>query len=177
MKNYDFAPISAREYPTVKILDHPYIWGGVQFCLNVSEKAYSKELEDAMANHGIEWLHCPVSEDTGADWYLSLKRGLLALYEAHKAGKKMIVHCDLGNNRSKSFVEAFYFMLTGEYYHDEYKGEYNHLIYNGRIGHLPLMEDLEFPIKRLLITRSIEEEDVNLDASIYEEAEKLGIIP
>ena len=177
MKNYDFAPISAREYPTVQILDNPYIWGGVQFCLNVSEKAYSKDLEDAMAKHCIEWLHCPVSEDTGADWYHSLKKGLLALYEAHKAGKKMIVHCDLGNNRSKSFVEVFYFMLTGEYYHDEYKGEYNHLIYNGKIGHLPLMENLEGPIKRLIITKSLEEEEITLDANPCEEVEKQGIIP
>ncbi len=149
MKNYDFAPISAREYPTAMILDHPYIWSGVQFCLNVSEKAYSRELEDAMMSHGIEWLHCPVSEDSGADWYLSLRRGLMALYTAHNAGKKMVVHCDLGNNRSKSFIEAFYFMLTGENFHDEYKGEYNHLIYNVKIGHLPLIEDLEIILKAL----------------------------
>ena len=30
---------------TLKILDHPYIWGGVQFCINVSEKPYTSELE------------------------------------------------------------------------------------------------------------------------------------
>ena len=26
MKSYSSPPISAREYPTVKILDNPYIW-------------------------------------------------------------------------------------------------------------------------------------------------------
>lgn len=40
MKLYTFAPISAHEYPTVRILDHPYIWGGVQFCVNLTEKPY-----------------------------------------------------------------------------------------------------------------------------------------
>jgi hypothetical protein len=150
MKTYDFAPIAAREYPTVKILDHPYIWGGVEFCLNVSEKAYAKDLDVAMKEHGIQWLHCPVSEDEGADWLDSLKRGLVALRDAHMAGKKMVVHCDGGNNRSRSFVEAFYLMLTGGNYHDEYRGEYNHLIYNCKIGHLPPLEELEQSIRKLI---------------------------
>ena len=61
----------------------------------------------------------------------------------------MIVHCDMGNNRSKSFVEAFYFLLKGEQYPDEYNGEYNHLIYNSKIGHLPPMEELEQSISAI----------------------------
>ena len=73
MKSYAFALISAREYPTVKILDHPNIWGGVQFCINVSEKPYSRDLEDAMIAHGIEWLFCPVSEEDGAQWWDSMR--------------------------------------------------------------------------------------------------------
>ena len=95
-----------------------------------------------MAGHGIEWLHCPVSEEDGADWYDSLQEGVRALYKAYSAGKKMIVHCDLGNNRSKSFVETLYYVLMGEHYHDEYKGAYNHLVYNWGIGHLPQTESL-----------------------------------
>lgn len=137
MKAYDFAPISAREYPTAKILDHPYIWGGVQFCVNVSEKPYTPELEAAMAAHSIEWLHCPVSEEPGSDWVNALDEALTTLSVAHREGMKMVVHCDCGNNRSRTFIEAFYFMLTGQHFHDEYKGEYNHLIYNCKAGHLP----------------------------------------
>ena len=168
MKSYSFVPISAREYPTVKILDNPYIWGGVQFCVNVSEKPYSPELVEAMAAHCIEWIHCPVSEESGANWLDSLERGLKALYAAHQAGKKMIVHCDCGNNRSRSFIEAFYFMLTGKYFHDEYKGAYNHLIYNGEIGHLPKMEDLELPIKTW-----IPGNEFNLDEKRSKELEEM----
>lgn len=151
MKTYTFAPISAREYPTVQLLDHPYIWGGVQFSLNVSEKPYSPELEAAMAAHGIEWAFWPVSEDGGARWWESLENGLKALDAAHKAGKKIVVHCDCGNNRSRSFVEAFHYMTTGKQLEDEYKGEINHLAYNCKVGHLPPMKELESKLMDLWI--------------------------
>ena len=45
MKSYAFAPIAAREYPTLHLLDNPYIWGGVQFCVNLSEKPYKEALQ------------------------------------------------------------------------------------------------------------------------------------
>ena len=143
MKNYSFAPISAREYPSVKILDHPYIWGGVSFCINVSEEPYSSELVEAMKGHGIEWLHLPISEDLGSDWSSMLERALPKMYEAYKTGKKQVVHCDFGNNRSRTFVEALYYLLTGEQFQDEYKGEVNHLAYNCKRGHLPPLEQTE----------------------------------
>ena len=149
MKIYSFAPILACEYPTIKLLDHPYIWGGVQFSLNVSEKPYSSELEKAMAGHGIEWVWCPVSEDDGAQWWDSLERGLELLHAAHKAGKKIVVHCDWGNNRSRSFIEAFHYLITGKQLKDEYKGEYNHLIYNCKAGHLPLVKETEKRLRAL----------------------------
>ena len=143
VKTYSFTPISAREYPTVQILDHPYIWGGVSFCINVSEKPYSRELEMAMTAHSIEWIFCPVSEDEGESWMVSMEKAVRALYEAYRAGKKTIVHCDWGNNRSRSFIEAFHFVLCGEHLHDEYKGEFNHLAYNCKVGHLPPLPKTE----------------------------------
>lgn len=90
MKSYSFAPISAREYPTVKILDNPYIWGGVQFCVNLSEKPYTPELVSALAAHGIEWIHCPVSEEPGADWLESFAVALPKMYRAYKDGKSRL---------------------------------------------------------------------------------------
>lgn len=143
MKSYSFAPISACEYPTIKLLDHPYIWGGVQFCVNVSEKPYTPELEAAMAVHGIEWVHCPVSEEPGADWLPSFADALPRLYLALKEGKKMIVHCDLGNNRSRSLVEALYFAIEHEEFDDPYKDADNHLEYNCVQGHLPDLGEWE----------------------------------
>ena len=65
MRTYSFAPISAREYPTIALLDNPYIWGGVRFCVNVSEKPYPVELAKALADHGIDWIYCPISEEPG----------------------------------------------------------------------------------------------------------------
>ena len=143
MKSYTFTQISAREYPTVQLLDNPYIWGGVQLAINVSEKPYSSDLWMAMQAHGISWLSCPVSEEPGAKWLDALGTALRAMIAAHLSGMKMVVHCDGGNNRSRSFVEALYFVLNGEHLADEYKGEYNHLIYNSRQGHLPPLPELE----------------------------------
>lgn len=54
MKLYTFAPISAREYPTIALLDNPFIWGGVQFCVNVSEKPYPVDIARALAERGID---------------------------------------------------------------------------------------------------------------------------
>lgn len=150
MKAYSFAPISAREYPSVKILDHPHIWGGVQFCVNVSEKPYTPELEAAMAAHGIEWIHCPVSEDPDADWLESFAVALPKMYMAYKKGKKQIVHCDLGNNRSRSFVEALFFAIVRKEFDDPYKGADNHLEYNCTIGHLPDIGEMERRIRAMI---------------------------
>ncbi len=143
MKAYDFAPISAREYPTVKILDHPDIWAGVKFCVNLSERPYSAELVKALAAHGIDWVHCPVSEEPGADWLESFTIALPKMYRAYKDGKKQIVHCDMGNNRSRSFVEALYFAIVRKEFEDPYKGADNHLEYNCLQGHLPKLSETE----------------------------------
>ncbi len=151
MRSYSFAPIAAREYPSVRILDHPYIWGGVQFCINVSEEPYPPELVDAMKEHNIEWIHLPVSEDLGSDWTKALETALPKMYEAYKAGKRQVVHCDFGNNRSRTFIEAFYFLLKGEQFQDEYKGEVNHLIYNCKRGHLPSLKETDNIITELVV--------------------------
>lgn len=143
MKTYSFAPISAREYPSVRILENPYIWGGVEFCVNLSENPYTPELEEAFAQHGIEWLHCPISEEAGADWLDALSIALPKMYLAFKAGKKQIVHCGLGNNRSRTFAEALYFAIHRKELYDPYKDEINHLVYNCKVGHLPDISEME----------------------------------
>lgn len=143
MKNYSFAPIAAREYPTVRALDNPYIWGGVSLSVNVSEKPYSAELVKAMKEKGIEWIHCPVSEEPGQKWLESLLTAVAKMLVAYEDGKKIVVHCDFGNNRSRSFVEALYFAIRCDHLKDEYKGEVNHLVYNCKEGHLPELGTLE----------------------------------
>ena len=171
MKIYAFAPISACEYPTIRLLDHPYIWGGVQYSLNVSEKPYSPELKAAMASHGIEWGFCSVSEEEGAEWWGSLWCGMIMLDKAYKAGKKIVVHCDGGNNRSRSFVEAFHYMITGEQLKDEYKGEYNHLEYNCKVGHLPSIYETERKIRDLWLNLNEEKVKTILKRMVHHRIE------
>lgn len=147
MRSYPFAPIAAREYPTIALLDNPYIWGGVQFCVNVSERPYPVELAKALADHGIDWIHCPVSEEPGAQWLDALMTALPRMLYAFKMGRKQVVHCDFGNNRSRSFIEALYFCLHNEHFRDEYKGEINHLVYNCTMKHLPALANTEEMIR------------------------------
>lgn len=112
MRSYAFAPISAREYPTIRLLDNPYIWGGVRFCVNVSEKPYSTELVMALKEHGIEWIYCPVSENDGAQRRDAILNALPKMLLAYESGLKQVVHCDFGNNRSRSFVEDLYYQIS-----------------------------------------------------------------
>ena len=151
MKTYSFAPVAAREYPTLALLDNPYIWGGVGYSLNVSEKPYPPEIVEAMKERGIEWDHIPVSEtDFEEFWDSSLLRGVRRLNEAYEEGKKIVVHCDFGNNRSRTFIEAFYYFLTGKEFEDEYKGEMSHLAYNCKIGHFESLKHIEREIDSFL---------------------------
>ena len=149
MRTYPFAPIAAREYPTIALLDNPYIWGGVRFCVNVSEKPYPVELAKALADHGIDWIYCPISEEPGAQWLDALMTALPRMLYAYKTGLKQVVHCDFGNNRSRSFVEALYYCLHNEHFQDEYKGEINHYVYNCTIKHLPPLADTEEVIRNI----------------------------
>lgn len=151
MRTYPFAPIAAREYPTIALLDNPYIWDGVRFCVNVSEKPYPVELAKALADHGIDWIYCPISEEPGAQWLDALMTALPRMLYAYKTGLKQVIHCDFGNNRSRSFVEALYYCLHNEHFQDEYKGEINHLVYNCAIKHLPDLTQTENLLKSLIL--------------------------
>lgn len=116
----------------------------------MSEKPYSPELVEAMSYHGIEWIYLPISEDLGANWTSALETALPKMYEVYKSGKRQVVHCDFGNNRSRTFVEAFYYLLTREQFQDEYKGEVNHLVYNCKRGHLPPIEEIVSKLKSII---------------------------
>lgn len=52
--------------------------------------------------------------DYSKSWYQNLFAGMLKLKAAHEEEKKIVVHYDFGNNRSRTFIEAFYYLLTGE---------------------------------------------------------------
>ena len=88
--------------------------------MNVSERPYPPDIVKAMKEKDIAWEHIPVSEtDFSVSWLQPLIRGVLSLNDAYENGLKMVVHCDFGNNRSRTFIEAFHFFLTGEEFPDE----------------------------------------------------------
>ena len=142
MKKYSFSSIYASEYPSMDILNYPQ-WAGVKLCVNVSERPYSFQLVKALADHGIEWVHCPLSEEVGADWLCSAAKALPKMYLAHRTGKKQIVHCDLGDNRSRAIVEALHFVILHKELEDPYRDAGNHLVYNCKEGHLPDLAEWE----------------------------------
>jgi hypothetical protein len=72
------------------------------------------------------------------------------MYIAYRAGKKQVIHCEDGNTRSQTFVEALYYAIKRKEYDEPYNGVANHLAYNCREGHLPDIADLERRIRSMI---------------------------
>ena len=143
MKSYRFSNLTVRSYPTPADVANPWIYGGVQLVINVSERPYSKEIADAFKAKGIEFHHFPLVEE-GPDMGLeNIRKAVSKLIEGDREGKKMIMHCVGGNNRSRTVAECFALAKIGTQYEDEYKGHVNHLAYNCAEGHLPPLEEME----------------------------------
>ena len=144
MKAYSFAKLVVRGYPTMNDLRNPYIYTkDIKTIINVSEQAYPKDIAEEFARRGIKSYHFPLVEegsDMGVD---NIMAALRILAGADKAGEKVILHCDCGNNRSRTVAEAFHFLKTGEQLEDQYKSYRNHLLYNMATGHLPNISILE----------------------------------
>lgn len=148
MRIYSFAKLSVRPFPTLFEINHPYIFGGVQTVINVSETSYPKEILDAFQSRGIRWYHFPMSEDViDVDILLAAVRQLIL---SDQSGDKILLHCQWGNNRSRTVAEAFYYVKMGTHFDDEYKKYPNHLIYNCSEGHLLNLEEVE---RRLSLLR------------------------
>ena len=149
MKTYTFAQLQARSFPTMIEAHNPYIYGRVKVVVNVSEQDYPRALSREFKRMGITCYHFPLVE-TGTDMgFGNILKAVLALENADQSGHYAVVHCDFGNNRSRTMVEAHYYMLRGEQFQDEYKGEVNHLAYNCKAGHLPPLEEVERNLKAL----------------------------
>ncbi len=149
MKTYDFARIQARPFPTVAELKNPNIYGYVRYVLNVSDVEYPEEIENRMYELGIQTYHFPLVE-TGTDMGLeNILKAVRILEKADVEEAPVIVHCGLGNNRSRVVVECFHFRKMGFQLEDEYKGALNHLDYNCGIGLLPAVDDVERMLKEI----------------------------
>ena len=149
MKIYTFASIVVREFPACTPLDRPYLWGGIQLCINLTEEPYSRPFQKALSDQGVDWVHCPVSEEPGSEWLDALSSALPKMYTAYRLGWKQLIHSDCSGTVSQTFVEALYFAVRRIEYDEPYNGVANHLVYNCREGHLPDISEMERRIRSM----------------------------
>lgn len=130
---YDFAHIEARPELTLADVNNKWIFGGVKHVINVGN--YNKEVEAAILAKGCtyDWLH--LEEEPTMDAQMLLK-AVQKIKEYLPDLGRIIVCCVGGNNRSRTVIELFYYLTTGQHFVDEYKGYQNHLLYNIGCGFL-----------------------------------------
>ncbi len=131
MKDYAFAKVKTRPFPTKADVRHPYIFGGIRSVINVAEKE-DKEIISLYQSLGISYHHFPTKEECEEMNWCNIKAAAKVLINNINADIPTIVHCIGGNNRSPMIVECAYYALHGSHLADEYRGEPNHLIYNSR---------------------------------------------
>jgi len=149
MKYYSFSNLILTHFPSREDLANPYIFKGVQAIINVSRKEYPEEILNELVSRRIEMYHYPLSEtepDMGMENVLDAVRTLDRL---DKEGKKILLHCAHGKNRSKVVAEAFYFLRKGEQIEDNFGDYLNHLVFNCETRHLPPLTEVERRILEL----------------------------
>lgn len=143
MKLYKFAPISARCFPTIADLNNPWIFPkDVAVVVSVTPH-YDAKIAEAIKAKEIDFYHFPLEEEVDDIGWENIKQAVAVLLKYNKEGKRIIVHCDFGQHRSRLVVEAFYYAKFGEHFTDEYKGFDNHLIYDCFSCHLPRLDIVE----------------------------------
>ena len=149
MKSYSFAKVSARGRLTDADYNNKYILTeDLKYIINVSERRLGRPFTFFKQRNLIA-KNLPMKEEYGAMDLLSLKLAVHFLILCEKEGKRSIVCCDFGNNRSRTVIEAFHYVKMGYHFEDEYKGCFNHLIYNCEAGFLPHLADVEHELRRL----------------------------
>ena len=149
MKIYKFAKVSARCFPTIADLNNPWIFPtDVAVVVSVTPY-YEAKIVDALKVKGIDFYHFPLEEEIDDIGWENVKHAVEVLQHYDKDDKRMVVHCDFGQHRSRLVVEAFYFAKYGEHLTDEYKGFTNHLIYDCMSHHLPELSVVEIELQNL----------------------------
>ena len=143
MRFYPFAKIAARCFPTMADLKNPWIFPkDVALVINVS-KYFEPKIAKAIEDKHIEYLHFPLDEEVADIGWNNIKEAVKHLLRYDKEDKRMVVHCDFGQHRSRLVIEAFYYAKYGEHFIDKYKDFDNHLIYDCQTKHLPELEIVE----------------------------------
>ena len=150
MKSYSFAKVSARGRLTEADYKNKYIiTEDLIQIINLSEIVNINSRAQLFEETGIIVRNMPLAEenhDMGFEKILDAVRHLLFW---DNVGKRSLVCCDFGVNRSRTVIEAFHYAKMGYHFEDEYKGYFNHLLYNCESGHLPPLADVERELRQL----------------------------
>ena len=150
MRTYSFAKISARNFPTPADLRNPWIFPKDVAMVVCVSQYYDKTLAEALRSRGVEYHYLPLEEEVDDIGWENVKRAVEILLKYDKEDKRMVIHCDFGQHRSRLVVEAFHYAKFGEHFADEYKGYTNHLIYDCSTSHLPPLEIVEQELSKMV---------------------------
>ena len=149
MKIYPFAKISARNFPTPADLRNPWIFPkDVAVVICVSQK-YDEVLAEILKQRGIAYHYLPLDEEVDDMGWDNIKKAVAISLQADREDKRVIVHCDFGQHRSRLIVEAFHFAKFGCHFVDSYHGYDNRIIYNCTNHHLPPLEVVEYELRSM----------------------------
>jgi protein tyrosine phosphatase (PTP) superfamily phosphohydrolase (DUF442 family) len=150
MKAYKFAKITVRHYPNICDVNNKWIFTDeTTAVINVSQKD-KKEITGAIIAKGMDYHHFPLAEEVSDIGWENIVKAVKAIHKYDMQDKHIIVHCDGGQNRSRTVVEAYHFAKTGQHITDEYKGYMNHLIYNSSSGYLPPLDEIEAALLQIV---------------------------
>lgn len=143
MRTYKFAKISARNFPTLADIRNPWIFPKDVAVIICVSQYYDESLVNVFKQRGAEYHYLPLEEEVDDIGWENVKRAVEILLKYDKEDKRMVVHCDFGQHRSRLVVEAFHFAKYGRHLLDDYKGFDNHLIYDCLSCHLPVLDIVE----------------------------------
>ena len=152
MRSYSFAKIAARNFPTpADICNHWIFPKDVAVVVGVSQY-YDQNLADTLKQRGVEYHFLPLDEEVDDIGWDNITKAVAIVLQADRDDKRVIVHCDFGQHRSRLVIEAFYFAKFGTHFVDQYHGYDNRIIYNCSSHHLPPLEVVEQELKQLTQT-------------------------
>lgn len=149
MKVYLGGTLIARHFPTVAEIDNKWIFSeDVSMVINVSQH-FDQDIAAAIRAKGIKYHHLPLDEEVRDIGWANIQQAVKLISQYVQIGKKIIIHCDFGQHRSRLVVEAFHYAKYGEHLIDPYKGYDNRLKYNSAQGYLPNITQIESILSRL----------------------------